>query len=104
MAFSELVPVADEVLKDFLLHKIDVKVFDFKSADAFVFDMNVLVHEEVMKSPFYGILQALTTPVFMLSAKYREDMRIGMGWVFENLGPLLEYSSGERGVHGYKRR
>uniref|UniRef100_A0A7S3A9G9 C2H2-type domain-containing protein n=1 Tax=Rhodosorus marinus TaxID=101924 RepID=A0A7S3A9G9_9RHOD len=100
MSFSELFPVADEVLKDFLLHKSDVKVFDFNSADAMMFSMKVLLHEEVMKSPFYGILQDLTSPVFMLSTEYCEDVRIGMGWIFESLGPLLEYPSGEGGVHG----
>ncbi|KAJ8901402.1 hypothetical protein NDN08_007248 [Rhodosorus marinus] len=100
MTFSELFPVADEVLKDFILHKSDVKLFDFNSANAMMFHMNVLLHEEVMKSPFYGLLQGLSNPVFMLSTKYCEDVRIGMGWIFEDLGPLLEYPSGEGGVHG----
>uniref|UniRef100_A0A7S3A8K3 C2H2-type domain-containing protein n=1 Tax=Rhodosorus marinus TaxID=101924 RepID=A0A7S3A8K3_9RHOD len=103
MSFSELFPVADEVLKDFLLHKSDVKVFDFNSADAMMFSMKVLLHEEVMKSPFYGLLRALTTPVFMLSTKYCEDVRIGMGWIFENSGPLLQYPSDEGVVHGVRQ-
>ncbi|KAJ8901400.1 hypothetical protein NDN08_007246 [Rhodosorus marinus] len=99
MDFSELFPTTDEVLKGFVLHKSDVKVFDFSSASPMMFSMSTLIHEEVMKSPFYGILNAMISPIFLLSMKYSDDVRIGMGWIFEKQGPLLGYSSEGGTVH-----
>eukprot|EP00189_Rhodosorus_marinus_P000310 CAMPEP_0113958204 /NCGR_PEP_ID=MMETSP0011_2-20120614/3248_1 /TAXON_ID=101924 /ORGANISM="Rhodosorus marinus" /LENGTH=375 /DNA_ID=CAMNT_0000968957 /DNA_START=193 /DNA_END=1317 /DNA_ORIENTATION=- /assembly_acc=CAM_ASM_000156 len=99
MEFSKLFPTTDEVLKDFVLHKSDVKVFDFRSASPMMFSMSTLIHEEVMKSPFYGILNSMTSPIFLLSMKYTDDVRIGMGWIFEKQGPLLGYSSEGGTVH-----
>ncbi|KAJ8901401.1 hypothetical protein NDN08_007247 [Rhodosorus marinus] len=101
MSFSELLPVADEVLKDFILHRSDVQSFDFRSSAPLMFEVSVEVHEEVMKSPFYGFLEALSKPVFTLSTSYNDDVRVGMGWVFETHDLLLDYPRGGGGVHEF---
>uniref|UniRef100_A0A7S2ZQT3 Uncharacterized protein n=1 Tax=Rhodosorus marinus TaxID=101924 RepID=A0A7S2ZQT3_9RHOD len=102
MSLSDLLPVADDVLKDFILHRSDVQLFDFGSSAPLMFDVTVEAHEEVMKSPFYGFLEALSKPVFTLSASYNDDVRVGMGWVFETRDPLSEYTRGFGGVHDFR--
>ncbi|KAJ8901403.1 hypothetical protein NDN08_007249 [Rhodosorus marinus] len=99
MEFEEMIPVADEVLKDYMLHKGEVRVFDFGSASPIMIDVKVIFHEEVMRSPFYGILKSFENPIFVTSVKYKEKVRIGMGWSFEDSGPLIEHSKGNGGWH-----
>jgi len=93
MEFTDLVPVADEILKDWMLHKSEARVFDFKKATPIMVSVNVTVHDEVMRSPFYGLLSSFERPVFLLSMMYSKQVRIGMGWTFDDVGPLLEYSN-----------
>uniref|UniRef100_A0A7S2ZIV3 C2H2-type domain-containing protein n=1 Tax=Rhodosorus marinus TaxID=101924 RepID=A0A7S2ZIV3_9RHOD len=99
MEFEDMIPVADEVLKDYMLHKGEVKVFDFGSAAPLMIEVKVIFHEEVMRSPFYGILKSFENPIFVTSVQYKEKVRIGMGWSFEDSGPLIEYPTGNGGWH-----
>uniref|UniRef100_A0A7S0BI02 C2H2-type domain-containing protein n=1 Tax=Rhodosorus marinus TaxID=101924 RepID=A0A7S0BI02_9RHOD len=94
MEFSDMVPVADEILKNWILHKSDGKVFTMRDSTPILVNVKVTAHEAVMKSPFFGLLHSFELPCFFLSMKYSSNVRLGMGWTFEDPGPLVEHPSG----------